>query len=209
MNIYIDRAATSVLSSEAIDVVADAVENCVLKDWFSSEWRMLSVHTISKGEEESNRPLFFTCSKELEVEVKDRIAGCWNASAAELMDVIEKHPSDVLCGGIIERVPPLSISLSTTFLKMYDEYIIFFTSSEEGEDFLKGCEGVVGLVQLVYSLLADRTPGLKKGPLEFNIGQFVDKQTVVAAGKRINSWLTSGRDAVKVWRESEAKTSAK
>ena len=209
MNIYIDRAATSVLSSEAIDVIADAVENFVFKDWFSSEWRMLSVHTIGKGEEESNRPLFFTCSKELEVEAKDRIVGFWNDSSAELMETIEKHPGKVLCGGLVERIPPLGLGLQTVIMKMKDEFIIFFISAEEGEDFVRGCEGIVGLVHLLHTMLIDRIPGGKKGPLEFDIGPLIDKQTVIAAGRRINSWLTSGRDSVNAWRKSEAKASAK
>jgi len=209
MNIYIDRSATNVLSSEAIDVIADAVENCVLKDWFSSEWRILSVHTIGKGEEESSRPLFFTCSKEPEVEVKNSITGFWNASAAELMEVIENHPGKVLCGGLVERISPLGLSLQTVIMKMENEFIILFISAEEGEEFIRGCEGIVGLVHLLHSMLIDRVPGGKKGLLRFDIGPLVDEQTVVAAGKRVNSWLTSGRDSVKAWREAEAKAATK
>ena len=227
MELYIDRWLNGneapVLTPEEVDIVADAIQTLLFKDFFVEPWQLLSVHAMRveaakaepKENEGSSDEEYEDCDDQRIIYVKSGLPGLeqstvndlyriWTDQATGVFNAIEIASGDkpISCGAQIGRIPDTDIYIVSSVLKFGNDYILIFLSAKTRESLVEGCNGICGLIFVFCFIMSTRfRGGLDMQRLEFTIGNVVDRTTCSAIRKRVTSWLSSGRESIEKWRK--------
>lgn len=228
MELYLDRwldgNEAPVLTPEEVDIVADAIQTLLFKDFFVEPWQLLSVHAMRVEAAETKEPEenegssneeYEDCDDQRIIYVKSGLPGLeqstvndlyriWTGQATGVFNAIETAAGDkpISCGAQIGRIPDTDVYIVSSVLKFGDDYILIFLSAKTRESLVEGCNGICGLIFVLCFIMSTRfRGGLNMQHLEFTIGNVVDRATCCAVRKRVTSWLSSGRESVEEWRK--------
>ena len=215
MDLYINKCDSIVLTDEELDVISDAVENLLFKEFFSERNRSSVVIHTAYAEDDVMCVYRILTARErdfLNCDSKDRFyTALFDQFSKINASLVESGQEDgEICaaqiGGAASkfRLGPESSIGTLALVSELGVIYLSFLAENGGEQFGAGCAGLVGLMNVVCRLISKRCPVIEELLSELPKVPFYACETEDAAiiNKTIERWFKSERESLKQWKST-------
>lgn len=158
MDMFIDRWGSFNFSNNEIDIVCDAIENLLFKDFFESENTLLSIHCSEENDDEMDRVIF--CRNKVDPEIEQLGYTFAFRSFDDFYAEVYDYPVPQTFSSTIQ-IQDTTIYINMIGIKFSSGYVFMFALANNLLDLQNSCTSMFGLMLTVCKMLGRRDVSAK------------------------------------------------
>lgn len=188
MDMFIDRWGSFNFSDNEIDIVCDAIENLLFKEFFETDNTLLAIHCSNENGDELDRVIF--CRNKVDPEVEQLGYTVAMSFFDEFYMEVFNYPVPQTFSNTI-HVQGTSIFLYLIGIKLSSGYVYMFDLANSMIDLESSCPSMFGLMLTVCKMLArrDKSAGILADILANGDIQNLEKTTQNAICDKVEKLL--------------------